>query len=199
MRRSQLGTHRPPCTDGSLPVAPSAKPVGDGSKVYNPTTFEELEFETPRALEVAEIPKYVDYFRQGAANALECGFDGIEVHAGNGYLIDQFLKTSCNERTDDYGGSIENRARFLFEIIDAVVAVCLPRPRLPFPPASPRSRPRENLEKAAGVRARSWKLDPTHRIRVSLNHACPTRSCAPAAQVQLMDCPPLGWSLHHCR
>ena len=123
-------------------MAPSAKPVGDGSTVYNPTTFEELEFETPRALEVDEIPTYVDYFRKAAANAIDCGFDGVEIHAGNGYLIDQFLKSSCNERTDDYGGSIENRARFLFEIIDAVVDVCPPPPN---PLSSLSSHKRESL------------------------------------------------------
>lgn len=109
--------------DGSLPVAPSATRISDGTKVFHPKTFEELDFETPRGLELDEIPKYVDLFRQGAANSLACGFDGVEVHAGNGYLIDQFLKSSCNERTDEYGGSIENRARFLFEVVDAVVAV----------------------------------------------------------------------------
>lgn len=108
--------------DGSLPVAPSATPVSDGTKVYNPNTFEELDFETPRALALDEIPQYVEYFRTAAAASLEVGFDGVEIHGGNGYLIDQFLKTSVNERTDEYGGSIENRARFLFEVVDAVVA-----------------------------------------------------------------------------
>lgn len=102
-------------------MAPSAVPVGDGTKVNHPKTFEELDFETPRALAIDEIPRYVEYFRQAAANAIACGFCGVEIHAGNGYLIDEFLKDSTNKRTDSYGGSMENRARFLFEIVDAVI------------------------------------------------------------------------------
>jgi N-ethylmaleimide reductase len=94
--------------------------------VYHPKTFEPLDFETPRALTLEEIPKYVEYFKQAAINAVAVGFDGVEVHGGNGYLIDQFLKDSCNRREDQYGGSIENRARFLLEIVDAVAQVrCL--------------------------------------------------------------------------
>jgi N-ethylmaleimide reductase len=110
-------------TDGSLPVAPSPKAPSDGSTVLHPASFEEMPFETPRALALEEIPQYVDYFRIAAANAITAGFDGVEIHAGNGYLIDQFLKDSCNERTDEYGGSVENRSRFLFEIMDAIIAV----------------------------------------------------------------------------
>jgi N-ethylmaleimide reductase len=109
--------------DGSLPVAPSPKAPTDGSRVLHPKTFEPMPYETPRALKVEEIPQYVEYFRVAAANAMAAGFDGVEIHAGNGYLIDQFLKDSCNERTDEYGGSIENRAKFLFEIMDAIVVV----------------------------------------------------------------------------
>ena len=104
-------------------MAPSAVRVGDGTKVNHPKTFEALDFETPRALALDEIPRYVDHFRRAAANAAACGFQGVEVHAGNGYLIDEFLKDSCNTRGDAYGGSIENRARFLLEVVDAVVAV----------------------------------------------------------------------------
>ena len=77
----------------------------------------------PRALETAEIPGIVEDFRRGAVNAKRAGFDGVEIHGANGYLIDQFLQDSTNHRTDRYGGSIENRARFLLEITDAVVDV----------------------------------------------------------------------------
>ena len=109
---------------GKLPVAPSAiAPQGEENKVIHPQTFENLPFETPRALEKSEIPTYVEYFRQAAANSMACGFDGVEIHAGNGYLIDQFLKDHTNKRTDEYGGSIENRCRFLLEIVDAVTKV----------------------------------------------------------------------------
>jgi N-ethylmaleimide reductase len=104
-------------------VAPSAVAISDGTKVLHPATFEELDFETPRALETNEIATYVTHFRQAAKNAIACGFDGIEIHAGNGYLIDQFLKDRTNKRTDQYGGSIENRCRFLLDIVDAVAEV----------------------------------------------------------------------------
>lgn len=105
--------------NGELPVAPSAiKPKGEAS------TFEGMKpFVTPRALEMSEIPEIVEQFRQGAQNALEAGFDGVEIHAANGYLIDQFLRDGTNQRTDEYGGSLENRARFLLEITDAVTEV----------------------------------------------------------------------------
>ncbi len=103
--------------DGALPVAPAAiAPAGqawtlDGMKPYV----------TPRALDTAEIPKVVDQFRQGAANARAAGFDGVEIHGANGYLIDQFLRDKTNRRTDRYGGSAANRVRFLVEVTEAVV------------------------------------------------------------------------------
>ncbi len=105
--------------DGVLPVAPSAiKPAGESF------TYEGLKpFVTPRALETDEIPGIVDQFRQGAEKALTAGFDGVEIHGANGYLLDQFLRSGTNQRTDRYGGSIENRARLLMEVTDAVVAV----------------------------------------------------------------------------
>ncbi|QIR85193.1 alkene reductase [Paracoccus sp. AK26] len=105
--------------DGQLPVAPSAiKPAGHVSLV-RPMK----DYETPRALETAEIAEIVEAYRQGAQNAKRAGFDGVEIHAANGYLIDQFLQDSTNRRTDQYGGPIENRARFLTEVVDAVTAV----------------------------------------------------------------------------
>lgn len=105
--------------DGALPVAPSAiAPEGHVSLV-RPMK----EFVTPRALELDEIPGIVEEYRRGAENAKAAGFDGVEIHGANGYLIDQFLQDSSNQRQDDYGGSINNRARFLLEVTDAVVSV----------------------------------------------------------------------------
>lgn len=105
--------------DGALPVAPSAiKPAGHVSLVRPKKAFE-----TPRALETSEIPDIVAAYRQGAANAQEAGFDGVEIHGANGYLLDQFLQSGSNQRTDEYGGSVENRARLMLEVADAAIAV----------------------------------------------------------------------------
>jgi 2,4-dienoyl-CoA reductase-like NADH-dependent reductase (Old Yellow Enzyme family) len=105
--------------NGELPVAPSAiAPKGNVSLVRP-----ERPFVTPRALELAEIPAIVDAYRKGAENAKAAGFDGVQVHGANGYLLDQFLQDSTNHRTDAYGGSIENRARLLLEVTDACIAV----------------------------------------------------------------------------
>lgn len=109
----------PSYLDGALPVAPSAiKPSGHVSLIRPKT-----EFPTPRALETDEIPGIVTAYKKGAENAKKAGFDGVEIHAANGYLIDQFLQDSTNHRTDKYGGSIENRTRFLLEVTDAVLDV----------------------------------------------------------------------------
>lgn len=106
--------------DGELPVAPSAvKPAGE---VMTPDLAMK-PYETPRAVETNEIPAIVKEFRRGAMNAKKAGFDGVEIHAANGYLIDQFLCSKTNRRTDDYGGPVENRTRFLREIIEAVTEV----------------------------------------------------------------------------
>ncbi|RVU18808.1 alkene reductase [Methylobacterium oryzihabitans] len=103
--------------DGALPIAPSAV-AAPGN--HMDATFRPVPFETPRALEESEIPGLVAAFRQAALNAREAGADGVELHAANGYLIDQFLQDSTNRRQDRYGGSIANRARFLLEVVDAV-------------------------------------------------------------------------------
>jgi N-ethylmaleimide reductase len=107
---------------GALPVAPSAVPIPTELKTVTadgtPTTYE-----TPRALETAEVAGLVDAYRQGARYALQAGFDGVEIHGANGYLIEQFLQSRTNLRTDQYGGSIENRARFLMEVTRAVIDV----------------------------------------------------------------------------
>lgn len=108
--------------NGELPVSASAvRPAGHVSLVRP-----KKEYVTPRALDTDEIPGVVEAFRQGAENARQAGFDGVEIHAANGYLIDQFLQTSTNRRTDAYGGSLENRARLLLEITDAVCSVWSP-------------------------------------------------------------------------
>ena len=102
-----------------LPVAPSAiQPSGDALTWEGPKPRP-----VPRALEASEIPGIVEEFRRGAQLALEAGFDGVEVHGANGYLPDQFLNSSSNHRTDEWGGSLENRARFLLEVTDAVISV----------------------------------------------------------------------------
>lgn len=101
---------------GQLPVAPSAiKPAG---QVYDGKTM--TDFVTPRALEVGELQALVATYVGAARNAIDAGFDGVEVHAGNGYLLDQFLRSSTNRRDDAYGGSKEKRARLLLEVMDAV-------------------------------------------------------------------------------
>ncbi|SDG26031.1 alkene reductase [Paraburkholderia phenazinium] len=105
--------------NGELPVAPSAiAPQGHVSHVRP-----QRPFVTPRALELAEIAGIVDAYRKGAVNAKAAGFDGVQVHGANGYLLDQFLQDSTNQRTDAYGGSIENRARLLLEVTDACIEV----------------------------------------------------------------------------
>lgn len=105
--------------DGQPPVAPSAvRPAGHVSLVRP-----QKEFVTPRALELSEIPGIVEAYRKGAENALRAGFDGVEIHGANGYLLDQFLQTKTNHRTDAYGGSVENRARLMLEVTDAVISV----------------------------------------------------------------------------
>lgn len=101
---------------GGLPVAPSAlRPAG---QVFNGKEMK--DFVTPRALETREIPELVETYARAARHALDVGFDGVEVHAGNGYLLDQFLRSSTNRRDDAYGGSAEKRARLLLEVLDAV-------------------------------------------------------------------------------
>lgn len=105
--------------DGATPVAPSAvRPAGHVSLV-RPIK----EFVTPRALAIEEIPGIINAYRQGAENALAAGFDGVELHGANGYLLDQFLQDSTNLRTDEYGGSLENRARLMLEAADAAISV----------------------------------------------------------------------------
>lgn len=107
-------SHQP---DGGLPLAPSpVKPAGQAFTA----TWERAPFETPREIRREEIPSLVADYRKAARNALAAGFDGVELHAANGYLLDQFLRDGTNRRTDRYGGSFENRARLLLELLQAV-------------------------------------------------------------------------------
>ena len=102
--------------NGGAPVGPSA--IRAKGKTFVGGTFTDIS--EPRALELSEIPGIIESFRRGAANALEAGFDGVEIHGANGYLLDQFAKDGANKRTDAYGGSIENRARLMLEVAKAV-------------------------------------------------------------------------------
>lgn len=109
----------PQLLGGQLPVAPSSIQPSGHVSLLRP----KRAYVTPRALTAEEIPGIVEAYRMAAENARHAGFDGVEIHAANGYLIDQFLQDRSNTRTDQYGGSIENRTRFLNEITDAVVGV----------------------------------------------------------------------------
>jgi 2,4-dienoyl-CoA reductase-like NADH-dependent reductase (Old Yellow Enzyme family) len=105
--------------DGALPVAPSAIAPAGHVSLLRPQT----PYETPRAIETGEIAGIVEAFRKGAENAKAAGFDGVEIHGANGYLLDQFLQDGSNTRTDAYGGPVENRARLHLEVTDVVVSV----------------------------------------------------------------------------
>jgi 2,4-dienoyl-CoA reductase-like NADH-dependent reductase (Old Yellow Enzyme family) len=105
--------------NGELPVAPSAIAAKGHVSLVRPIK----EYVTPRALETDEIPAIVNAFRRGAENAKRAGFDGVEIHGANGYLLDQFLQSGSNQRRDIYGGSIEDRARLMLEVTDAVIGV----------------------------------------------------------------------------
>ena len=105
--------------NGALPVAPSAIAASGHVSLLRP--YE--PYPVPRALERSEIPGVIEAYRRGAQHAQEAGFDGVELHGANGYLLDQFLQDGTNRRTDDYGGPVENRARLMLEAVDAAVGV----------------------------------------------------------------------------
>ena len=107
---------------GAAPVAPSAITAKTKTVLLVDGQAQFVETSAPRALEASELPGIVQDYRRAAANAIAAGFDGVEVHAANGYLIDQFLRSGSNQRSDAYGGSVENRARFLGEVMQAVAA-----------------------------------------------------------------------------
>ncbi|MGF1590653.1 MAG: alkene reductase [Pleurocapsa sp.] len=106
-------------SDG-LPVAPSAIKIA-GEEIHTPNGKQPRE--TPRALKTEEIPQVVEDYRQASANAKEAGFDGVEIHGANGYIIDEFLQSKTNQRSDKYGGSIANRYQFLKEIVESILSV----------------------------------------------------------------------------
>jgi len=105
--------------DGRKPVAPSAIAAKGHVSLVRPLK----DYEVPRALETSEIAEVIEAYRLGAENAKKAGFDGVELHGANGYLLDQFLQSSTNLREDDYGGSIESRARLMLEATDAAISV----------------------------------------------------------------------------
>ncbi|WP_444932794.1 alkene reductase [Microbulbifer sp. JTAC008] len=109
----------PDLNNGTTPVA--ASPIAIDDTVHTPDG--KKPYTTPRSLETVEIPGIIAAFKQGAINARDAGFDGVEVHGANGYLLDSFLRDGSNLRTDEYGGSLENRARLLFEVLEAVIEV----------------------------------------------------------------------------
>lgn len=120
--------------DGAAPVAPSA--IQAAAKTFVNNTF--VDTSMPRALNLEEIPGIVADFRQAAANAIAAGFDGVEIHGANGYLLDQFAKDGSNHRTDAYGGSVENRARLMLEVATAVAAeIGVERTGIRISPVSP--------------------------------------------------------------
>ncbi|MCU1318836.1 MAG: alkene reductase [Edaphobacter sp.] len=109
----------PAFLNGQLPVGPSAIAATGTVSLLRP----QRAFVTPRALDIGEVKDVVEAFRRGAQNAQAAGFDGVELHGANGYLLDQFLQDGANHRTDEYGGPIENRARLMLECADAAVSV----------------------------------------------------------------------------
>src|SRR6201994_4271060 len=118
--RVSHSSHQP---GGAMPVAPSAVPISNEGMLAMTSEGKMVPYETPRALETEEVGQIVEAFRQAAVNAKEAGFDGVEVHGANGYLLEQFLQSHTNLRTDRYGGSIENRARLLLEVTQAAIEV----------------------------------------------------------------------------
>ncbi len=118
--RVSHSSHQP---GGALPVAPSAVRITNEGMLAMTSDGKMVPYETPRALETEEVVQVVEAFRQAAINAKEAGFDGVEIHGANGYLLEQFLQSHTNLRTDRYGGSIENRARLLLEITQAAIGV----------------------------------------------------------------------------
>ncbi|TKY54424.1 12-oxophytodienoate reductase 3 [Spatholobus suberectus] len=106
---------------GAPPISSTSKPISERWRILMPDGSHGV-YPEPRALNTSEIPEIVQHYRQAAINAVRAGFDGIEIHGAHGYLIDQFLKDGINDRTDEYGGSLENRCRFLMQVVQAVVS-----------------------------------------------------------------------------
>lgn len=111
--------------NGELPLAPDA--INPGAKSYTPEGFKDTV--TPKKMTIEDIKQTILDFKNAAKNAMDAGFDGIEIHSSNGYLFHQFFNQTSNKRTDEYGGSIENRARFFFEVLDAITEI-MPQNRI---------------------------------------------------------------------
>ena len=154
--------------NGGKPVAPSA--IRAKGKTFVNGTFTDIS--EPRALELSEIPGIIEDFKRGTENALAAGFDGVEIHGANGYLLDQFAKDGTNKRTDAYGGSIENRAKLMLEVSKVVAAVAgAERTGIRISPVTPANDVSDS-QPAAAVRShrRSAQraeadLHPRHRRR----------------------------------
>lgn len=116
--RSSHSTFQP---NGVLPVAPS--PIAITNEKSLTPDWKQVPYETPRELAQSDIPGIIEAYREGARNAMAAGFDGVEIHGANGYLLEQFLHSTSNHRTDSYGGSVENRARLLLEVTRAVIEI----------------------------------------------------------------------------
>jgi N-ethylmaleimide reductase len=150
--------------DGALPVAPSA--IAADGEVF--TTSGRTKMVAPRALDAHELPGIVAQFQKGAENAQAAGFDGVELHGANGYLLDQFLRDGANRRTDAYGGSVRNRARFPIEVAEAVVAVWGPD-RVGYR-VSPNS-PFNSMSDSDPIATFSYFADELSRLRLLYLHA----------------------------
>ena len=173
-----------PCTQpgGALPVAPSAlAPLG---QLFTARGMQ--HFETPRALPAGEIRELVEQFARGSRLALDAGFDGIELHAANGYLIDQFLRDGSNRRTDLYGSAIANRARFLLEIVDAVAAVwCPERVGVRLSPLNPYN----SMHDSNPLATSSYVAAALAHMKIGYLHVaepCPSHPMASAASSELL-------------
>lgn len=161
---------------GGKPVAPSAIRAKSKTYLVNPDgTGSFAETSEPRALEPAEIAGIVEDYRKASRAAIEAGSDGVEIHAANGYLIDQFLRSGSNERTDAYGGSIENRARFLFEVVDAVTKeIGAGRVGIRISPVTPPTTP--------SIRTRSRSSPMSSKASPDIRSPMCTSSKAPPAE-----------------
>jgi N-ethylmaleimide reductase len=141
--------------EGGAPVAPSA--IRANTRTFMEGGF--VEISEPRALELDEIPGIVADYARAAANARDAGFDGVEIHAANGYLFDQFHKDGSNHRTDAYGGSIENRCRLTLEVADAILKILPPEQvGIRLSPASPANDALDSRRRLHGL-SRSGRLN----------------------------------------
>ena len=167
--------------NGELPVAPSAiKPAGQVFVADQGL----CDFVTPHALELAEIPGIIEQYRHAASCALQAGFDGVEIHSANGYLLDQFLRDGTNHRSDTYGGSVANRARLLFEVTEAVCNVWgSQRVGVRLSPLQPFNDMRDSNPKATF----SYVVEQLNRFNLAYLHVTEMGKEAPGAAGEAFD------------